>query len=538
MRPALVVMFVLAGCALDEVPHQPVGVRLQAGSMSETGAPGAQLGARLAACPSGGFIAGAPGAGSVWVWPADQWFSLMTVNAYPFPVACYSGISGGDRWWVGGATPMTLFPDGGVTSLAGTFVQSFSTGDGPFIAVGGTGLTQLVPLNTSVLSIPGPIISAAGPALAWNGSTLAIGMPASNSVSRWLVSPDGGSSPAAPLTPPNGAIEFGRPLVVGNVSLESGEELVVGDAPAGRVHVFGAQQSYALTGGSSFGSAIALDQRVFGDAGLRGLWIGEPSADLVWFFLGDAGFPFSEGSPGAQFGAAIAVDPLGRVAIGAPLSADGGGAVFLLDVDAGIPDGVARTCTVGVPCPLPGCMKGTCLGGVWCLTGGATSTCTPNEVCAAGVCSPMGGLGGGSGGGGSAAGGGGGMGMGGGANTGGGTGGGSSAGGGGMGGGSGGGSNVGGGSGGGASVGGGSGGGASVGGGSGGGANVGGGSGGGASVGGGSGGGASVGGGSGGGASAGGGGGDALSFIASGCTTTGSGWLSVLLLLLGVRRRA
>ena len=191
-----------------------------------------------------------------------------------------------------------------------------------------------------------------------------------------------GSPPALVSTIPNTlATGFGKALAVGDFRPASpGPELAIGAEGA----VFIYSESGVLLGrvlgmGASFGTALAVEHW---RADLDVLWVGEPGLDQVWRFIGSEGVVADAlGSPGASFGASLAIDSANTVAIGAPGYGAASGAVYFDARGFSAMQGEVRACT-GLTCVSSNCLLGTCTGGVFCNTGGSPELCLPVvEVC-------------------------------------------------------------------------------------------------------------------------------------------------------------
>ena len=416
--PAL--LLCLAGCASEVEPAPSVGVLRQAssfifdGTVSVTGsAPLAHLGTALASCPTGGYVAGAPGDDSVWLSPLGLRLApprMVGTEVVPYPLACLFAGGPGYRVLVGGPTGYALQPDGGAQPISTTRVDSLDTAPGAWLALGAVqpGTVSLYPNNNIVLNNPSYVTSPAatglGVSVAWTKrGELVVGNRAARSASLYLpdLTVDGGAFTALPVLLPNPfpaqtTSEFGAVVAAGNVYPDPGDEYIVGAPTLGKVFIFsGTFLVMTLSGtGTSFGSALAVDPRDAG-GGLQSLWVGEPEIGAVYRFFGDSSTQYTAPNSafGSSFGQAVAVDQQGVVAIGAPrfsATTTESGAVFETTNPLPFLDGVAQVCTPGTSCPLPSCNTGTCLGGVFCeRTNPTGSNCSANETCVGNLCVPI-----------------------------------------------------------------------------------------------------------------------------------------------------
>ena len=419
IRALCAALICITGCAgVEDASPAPVGrtreavlVFLDGGALVRGNGPFAHLGAVIASCPAGGYVAGAPGDDSVWLSPVRKRLSPLRPfvgEVVPFPVACV-GSSGSLRALVGGPTGgFSLFPDAGSFQVIGTRVDALDSAPGVWLAVSNSAaanvsLYAVTSTSLTNASFTTPTQSPGfGASLAWNqGGALLVGNSQTRTLGLWLpdTTRDGGAllNSAIPLPDPDSSVagtDFGAAVVTGNVTPGLGEETVVSAPALGRVYVFsGTAVVMTLRGSPSFGASLAIDPRDAG-GGLHAIWVGEPLADRVYRFVGDQGerFDAPPGVSGAAFGSAIAVDGQGVIAVGAPLFTESPivecGAVFEATVDAGELLGVAMTCDAGFSCTLPtGCTRGICVGQVFCQrTLPVGSGCLSGQTCMANFC--------------------------------------------------------------------------------------------------------------------------------------------------------
>ncbi len=392
MRWMVVMCAGLLGCAPSSEPF-PVAQLRQAvpGLPGFVGDPGSLLGSSLAACPDGGFVAGAPGIGTAW-------FS----EALDMPAAIGDGLGRAVACQrVGGVAVMLAGGDAGVRrdnawvwthAFTASSTSSISRSDAPTlpILVGGRGTVHFFNPVTRA-----DIGNALGSVSSTSLLVLVLWM---RGHPRFLVSSGGRvehytfdpltNKAALTGTFHNPASGFGKAMAVGELLPSPGEEVAI--AADQKVFIYSAMgtQLLMLPGNeASFGDALAI-QRDYG-VGLDALLVGEPSLDRVHRFIGSAGTVVSSlPSPEAMFGASLAVDPANTVAIGAPLYQDGG-AVFFEQLSGPSRAGEAQTCVAEAVCRTKGgCVTGVCVGGVYCDTsmGTGVSACDVGDRCVVGVC--------------------------------------------------------------------------------------------------------------------------------------------------------
>ena len=415
MRRLLVALLLgFTGCTSIDEPA-PVAALEQANSGFADLGPGwvgmntqAHLGSVISTCPGSGFLAGAPGDDSVGFLPQGTRVSLMRTGVLSsYPVICMgTGFSLGGI--VGGPFAARVSSGGAVGPLPTPPVESLALAVNDWVAVGepDAGVVALfAPIAATALSSPSytsPAIAGNGAAVAWHSaSMLVVANSQSHSVALWPLSssPDGGVTRGTPVPLLNPdqtypSSDFGAVLAVGNVALSTGEEIIVAAPAIGRVYVYSASGVLQLTlsASNSFGASLEVDPRPFAGS-LHALWVGEPRLDRVHAFLGDAGTAFDApaSADGGLFGAAIAIDSTGMLAIGAPRYSqnlgDEVGAVYSFTIDGGLLPGVVGQCTAGGDCVLPNCTSGVCLGGVLCTpVGDAGSACLATKTCVNHAC--------------------------------------------------------------------------------------------------------------------------------------------------------
>jgi hypothetical protein len=414
------VVVALSACAPDQdLPEPAPGITITRQAMGQPidldggrlvkGVLLAHLGTTLAPCPSGGYIAGAPGNSTAWFSPLARVMNAEHKTLLPstpqyFPVACDGPSTVLTRGLIGGPDFSTnVSIDGGTSRFASFRVDSFAEPPNPSLplAVGDSvlGAVTLFPSSAQQLLTGTTVLSGYGTSfsisMAWNLNVLAVGFPEQTTVTLATIgpSPDAGftTTSLAGLADPNpmGSSDFGKVVVSGNVTPHPGDELIVSSPAVGRVYIFsGTTPVMTLSGGTSFGAALAVDPRIVGD-GLHALWVGEPNAEQVHRFFGREATIYSApaGLGNAHFGAALAVDSLGLLAVGAPDYNDGlvlgAGVVVEANIDGGTLLGQAMTCNAGASCRLPACTLGRCVGDVFCeKIVPETSVCSALETCA------------------------------------------------------------------------------------------------------------------------------------------------------------
>ena len=402
----------LSACSPDEAAPVSPGVTRQAvvfptapdgGGLVKGQTLLAHLGRSIARCPASGYVAGAPGDFSAWLSPVRLRLGAdHLLSGDPYPVGCEGNATSLNRGLVGGPDfATTLFMDGGTSRLASFRVDAFGpppTSLQPFALATSNGVRLYAPGAPTPLGVPSSTLNSSGTALAWTGSTLAVGEPAQTQVSLFgITAADGGFTASSfnVIDDPNamGPSDFGRVVVVGNVTPHAGEELIVAAPAVGRVYIFsGTSLVMTLDAGvTNFGAALSVDPRVFG-GGLHALWVGDPNNEQVHRFVGTSETLFTAPpglNAGAHFGAAVSVDSQGLVAVGAPDYDDsllglGVGLVVEANVNSLVLTGAAMNCDAGTTCRLPsGCAVGTCVGDVFCEKQPDASFCLAGEVCSA-----------------------------------------------------------------------------------------------------------------------------------------------------------
>jgi hypothetical protein len=407
LLPALLIA--LLGCSEVEAP--PVAVTRQGvlqfldGGLRAKGiTPQAHLGASIVTCPTAGWVAGATGDDSMYVSPlrarmrsARPYFSPID----PLPLACL-GSSASLRVLMGGPNnTWAVFPDAGSLSVYSQRADSFDVSAG-YLALGDTlfGTIRIYSNATTGTALSNAFttsnIANMGNSVSWSErGELLVGNVSMRTAIIFYPSAtmDAGQlGPFFTFTNPEPGVtgtDFGRVVLIGDVSPEMGEEYLIAAPAIGRVYVYsGAGLVGTLRGGPSFGAALALEPDDIG--GIHALWIGEPAADQVHRYVAGQGTTFSAPPQAADsgFGTSIALDKRGGlVAIGAPRFSEGTslevGAVFEAFFDAGM----ASTPCIAGSCVLPGCMAGTCVTSLLCLTEiPARSLCGAGQVCSNEVC--------------------------------------------------------------------------------------------------------------------------------------------------------
>lgn len=371
-----------------EAPPEPGHAAIQQaiGPPSLVGTLGASLGASLAACPGGGFVAGAPGVGTA-LFTTDGGSPPAQGSSLGAAVAC-----------VGSANAPLLVAAGstGVKRSAGVTWQPLSSDAVLSVArAASAGLPLLVgqpddtvrfidPLTGSALAPPLPGTPGFGRSVAWvpGGTRFVVGSVAGRKVELYDYQP-GMAATFLRVIARTAVPEFGRAVVVGNLSPQQGLELAVGGQ--GQVFIYRQDGTLLLTltqsASASFGSALAIEPQL--TPGLDALWVGESDNDQVHRFVGDAGEITNAGTLlGIAFGASLAIDEAKVLAVGAPdhlTALVHNGAVFLQPLSQPPVQGKVMECTVGSPCRTTACELGRCVGGVLCdslvATCGATETC-------------------------------------------------------------------------------------------------------------------------------------------------------------------
>lgn len=426
MRKTLnVVLLLLAACQLpEETPPGAAQVR-QAGAVA-VGVPpaaefvgnvGDELGASIAPCPTSGYVAGAPGGNSVLMFPSYTGFGAMMRDVGPATplrgsgaaVACNTvgtaniaytgGASGLFKVLPDGGWNKAQLPDGGVTALA------LQTAAGEQLLTASPPSLHLYNVNVGSTNLLTSGYDTEAIAWAPGNTHFAIGLPTSGQVHVFKFPPSADAgTPVTLYSPLPAAARFGASLAIGEVLSTGGLELLVGAPGANRVLVYSGfpdapylvhelvPPGTTVMQPVQFGHSIALEPASAGT--LAAVWVGAPEAASVTRFIGDAG-EYSWVLTSTRFGAAIAMAGLDAI-VGAPTYNDGpgpGGAVFRIPTPAALP-GEQQDCVADTRCALPGCMKGVCVGGVFCSSV-TTTNCDPNEQCSADRCVSSGAGGGG-----------------------------------------------------------------------------------------------------------------------------------------------
>lgn len=424
--PAFLLLLVTSGGCAGEPGATAVGVQQQALGLEWKQGPAAlglthegMFGSLLTACGTAVFASGAKTFG---IWSsagAGGWLPLQVPEGVGFTaLAC---VPNGEHLLLGTEVNSLRLGASGPGGLDGHRVGGFAVPGRPGLplAVGlpGNGKVALI---SDVLS-PDPAWLwnpngsegagvAFGTSVAWLPGTdvLAVGSPAEDRVYRFRVLPDAGTEQLLPvegLQFADAGAGFGLTLVAGNVLPSAQPELVIGAPLHGRLFVVGASDSvrelkapFAHPSGPSFAAALAVERDGVAP-GLDALWVGDPQGDHVYRFIGEAAeaffvAPSTTGTP-RQFGTAIAVTADRRVAVGAPGWETPTGSVGAVLMRAPLPSPQGKPtpagCVPGAPCRLPGCLQGTCLGGVFCAVPeeGAPSTCGADQQCLMEECSPL-----------------------------------------------------------------------------------------------------------------------------------------------------
>lgn len=403
-------LIALLGCAEGSpqvaVTRQSVLIFPDAGPRVRGNVLGARMGAALTTCPAGGWVAAAPGEDSVYVSSLRGRLEpgrLSLTAVEPLPIACL-GANATLRVLMGGPSDAwSVLPDGGSAQLFTSRVDSFDVSGG-YLAVGSTspGVINVFRVPTTNAALTNPTFTSApawpgvGNAISWGRrGDLLVGNFTARAAGVYFAdanNPDAGRllASAFPLPNPDAIAsntDYGRVVLIADVTADVGEEYLVASPALGRVYVFsGTALVETLAGGASFGASLALEPASFG--GLHAVWVGEPNADLVHRYFGGliSSFPAPPEGEGASFGAAIAVDQRGVVAIGAPDWDDGlllgAGTVFEATFDGGPTSGQLAQCIPNRDCQLRGCTTGLCVSGVFCQQiAPLGSDCAPGEQC-------------------------------------------------------------------------------------------------------------------------------------------------------------
>jgi len=387
---AVVLMFAVACSNPSE--REPVRSLAQANVRNLTprliGAAGSATGWSVVPC-LGGFAAGAPFESHADFFPVgfiDLHTTVQVTGGRTIgtTVACQPR---GPVFLAGGSAGIYETFDAGISPFSTTAVWSIATADQPglplLVAEDGTNsvLLKLIDdVGTVEWSFRVFTNSSVGAYATWIPGTtrFAVGDPGAQRVRLFSYEPNTHVVTAdgellAPVRDPDP--NFGLALAFGDVNPASGPEVIVGAPFYGTVFVYNPastpQLLFTLSGpGQGFGNALAVEP---GDAGggLRALWVGVPTLDALYRYVGDAGETTSVVMPDASvFGFALAVENASTLAIGAPLWGDGGAvfeASFTELIDGGALNGQQQECVVNQPCSVGSCRHGRCHGGVLCV---------------------------------------------------------------------------------------------------------------------------------------------------------------------------
>ncbi len=399
------VLLSVASCSTP--PARAVGAQRQALALNPTVVgltTGEQLGFSVASCPTGGFAAGGPGTFTTLLWGPAGVDTLTTQVPTGTVVACET--SEPRAFTCGSGGLLSLGPDGfdnlGRRGACAALAAAHRPGL-PLLAVMPISLTPAEVWlfdpagdgGTRSASLGLSASPRAGFSLAWHPErpVFAVGDTGARRVS--LVEFAGGlTTPGPSIEAPaaSTSVDFGWQVTFGDVHPAPGLEIIVAAPTTGEVFVFNLGRPdpflYVLTAvpDAGFGMALAVEP---GDAGggLSALWVGAPGINSLYRFVGDAGEVVTvQSSDTDLFGISLAVETPPRLVIGAPGYASNGAvfeAAFAELIDSGVLIGVQQECTVGIPCSLGGCVRGTCQGGVLCVAAAplcALRACV-NDVC-------------------------------------------------------------------------------------------------------------------------------------------------------------
>lgn len=370
------------------------GVLRQAlpGLPEKLGTTGSLLGASLASCRGQGFVAGAPGTGTAWLSTTDSMPpGIGSSSSLGRAVACDSSFT--ELMLAGGATGIRKEAGGtwvGAFTSFPTYAISRSESASLPLLVGHLGSVKFYDPSTETFRFS----YASGGANF--GSTAVQWFPGTSrfAATHFLgqvgiydydpAQPSVSTVAGIPLQEPG----FGRSLAVGDFFPQPGEELAIG--AAGVVHIYSLSGPAPVrlhqlmgSGDLTFGTSLAV-QRGFAP-GLDLLFVGEPGSNTVYRFVGSQSFVASAlTTPGAGFGASIAIDsPMTTLAIGAP-EHQGTGAVFFEQLAPGV--GEAMPCALGASCLTSDCQEGLCVGEVFCRIVVVGDVCLPGRCDGLGAC--------------------------------------------------------------------------------------------------------------------------------------------------------
>ena len=343
---------------------------------SHYGPPYSRLGTSVAWCPDAGYLVGMPGTGMVMATnPASGLPTFVTVESgVGLAVACGTSSDGGlSTFAAGDGGAFRLLSDGGAMRLP----ASSGSGTGlPVVALSYDGDSVLLgapPYALGVgLVLPGDAGSGFGAAVLQIPGFVVVGAPEEGSVTVFKL--DGsvstqlwGSSPGS---------RFGASLAWGTLTPGESPRLVIGAPGERRVYVVtmsnGAAVSTSMlpeagpSPAAEFGAALAVEPLALLDAGvLHALWVGAPGNNEVDRFIAGELVQQAYGDTSAErFGAALVARP-GGAAIGAPEYGSGSGALYFVDSTLARP-AVLQSCAAGNDCPI-NCQLGECVAGVLCV---------------------------------------------------------------------------------------------------------------------------------------------------------------------------
>ena len=351
-----------------------------------TGNNGDELGTSLAACPSAippVMVAGALGLSGAWKSTTGSMLRAADAG-FGAVVAC----EGADGVVVGGPGGLLRFNGTAwITIDTGHPYTAVASGPGvPTIGAGGsTTFAFSTPMAVSFKNIAG---ASDVRALSWlSGSAFAVGSVGNGAV--LIYDWDGGFPTARQTISGGSAVGFGRALAFGDVTpANPGRELIIGAEGQVFIYSLGGTHLNTLTGTPTFGTSLAIEPSVFPQ--LDALWVGEPGANTVHRFIGDAGepLPFAGVGP-VSFGQSLAISGGGQLSIGAPGYPDAQkkGAVFTYTPARSTLVAQVQVCgTQNSACPNINCTASTCLGGVACVAPLVLDPCPAGMQCMGNVC--------------------------------------------------------------------------------------------------------------------------------------------------------